>query len=157
MHCRQPDYAARRSMKRFLGRMMLWWTSEEQGDGMEASSKDAQSTEANAWGLPSPAMRKKGSTPGEISLLPSYQLYTSSSRTTLAIFRGRTGRCCSEAGPRKVTRQAGWESLSQQRIWSQLSSEPDPAAPSSSSPSLSFRPAPVPRFWSSKSQLCRCC
>lgn len=53
-------------MKRSLGRMMFWWTSEEQADRMEASSKDAQSTEANAWGLPSPAMRKKGSTPGEI-------------------------------------------------------------------------------------------
>lgn len=44
---------------------MLWWTSE-QADGMEAFSKDVQSTEANAWGLPSPAMRKNDSTPGDV-------------------------------------------------------------------------------------------
>ena len=53
---------------------MLWWTSEEQADRMEASSKDAQSTEADVWGLSSPAMRKKGSTPGEIvpaAILPA--------------------------------------------------------------------------------------
>lgn len=92
-----------------------------------------------------------------LSLLPSYRLYTSSFKATLAIFRGGAGGCCSEAEPGKGAGQAGWESLSQQRIWSQLSSEPDPAAPSSSSLSLSFRPAPAPRFWRGKSQLCRCC
>lgn len=102
--------------------------------------------EANTQGVPCPAKRKKDSTPGEIvpaAVLPAMRKLFQSH----AGYFGRwSGRMLLEAGPGKGAGQAGWEGLSQQQSWSQLSSKPDPDTPSSSPPSLSSPPVPAPRF-----------